>query len=104
MLALTFGVTRQIRLAGALLFLLGCASGPQVRSSAEPRLKDSAPEKVAAQRSAARLQLDAEDQRWGIEVARARRQAADQKKALPEQLPPAAGPVDLSKPPASSTR
>jgi len=83
--------------------LFGCASGPRAPSGAPPRLKDSAPERIAAQRSATRgLQLDAEDQRWGIEEARARRQSADQKKTQREAAPPALGPVDLTRPSASA--
>jgi hypothetical protein len=98
-------VTRHIRLAGALLLFLGCASGPRAPAAAGPRIKDSAPEKVAAQRSAARgLQLEGEDQRWGIEGARARRRAADEKKRQQEAAAPATGPVDLAKPPAGAPR
>jgi len=74
-------VTRQLQLAGAFLFLLGCASGPRAPAGAQRRIQDSAPEKIAAQRNATHgLQLDKEEQRWGIEAARERRQADPKKK------------------------
>jgi hypothetical protein len=95
-------MTRHIRLVGIMLLFFGCASGPRAPSSAVPRIQDSAPEKIAAQRSAVPgLQLDEHDQRWGIEAARARRRAADQKKLRNETAPPAAGPVDLTSPSAA---
>jgi hypothetical protein len=62
---------------------------------------------VAAQQSATPgLHVEEEDQRWGFEAARARRREAEQKKqaAAPSQTPPASGPVDLSKQPASAPK
>jgi hypothetical protein len=48
-------------------------------------MPDSAPEKLAAQRSAAPhgLQLEQEDERWGIEAARARRTPHGPKRSRP---------------------
>lgn len=64
---------------GAGAFTGGCASSPKPRAEASPpRTKDSAPDKVAAQRSAnPQLGLEAEDERWGISAAQERK--ADQK-------------------------
>jgi len=46
-------------------------------------MKDSAPEKVAAQRSAAPhgLQLEQDEERWGFEAARERRREQEAAKA-----------------------
>jgi hypothetical protein len=88
-----------IRLAGAALLIAACATSPSPRPASAPRISDSAPEKVAAQRSASHLQLEEEDQRWGFEAARARRRDADQQKKASETTPPAPGPVDVTKPP-----
>jgi hypothetical protein len=68
------------RLVGLALLVLGCASGPRPQPETPARVKDSAPEKIAAQRSAARgLDLEQDDQRWGFEAARERRRSQDQK-------------------------
>jgi hypothetical protein len=82
---------------GLGLWLAGCASSPRARPESAQRVPDSAPEKIAAQRSAAGLHLEEDDDRWGIEQARElrRRKADDQKKkdaALPAQpaIPPPA--------------
>jgi hypothetical protein len=78
----------------------GCATAPKREAeAAPPRIADSAPEKIAAQRAAARgLYLEENDQRWGFEEARARREAADRRKKA-AQGPGTAptGPVDLEK-------
>jgi hypothetical protein len=95
-----------MRLAGIALLVAGCAAGPRPRPEAERRINDTAPEKLAAQRSANRdLQLEAEDQRWGFEAARARRREADQKKQAASTAPLPSGPVDLTKqPPGAPTK
>ena len=70
-------------LAGALAIgALSCATAPK-RAESPPRMKDSAPEKVAAQRAAAahELQLEQDDERWGIDAARERKQQQDEAKA-----------------------
>ena len=58
-----------------------CATAPKPRESAS-RAKDSAPEKIAAQRAAGPhgLQLESEDQRWGIEAARERKREKEEAK------------------------
>jgi hypothetical protein len=56
-----------------------CATTPKPAGTAA-RAKDSAPEKIAAQRAAAPhgLQLESDDERWGIEAARARKRQKDE--------------------------
>jgi len=57
-----------------------------------PRLKDSAPERAAATRGAAtNLQLEQEDQRWGIEAARERKRREQEKAAPAAEPTPADG-------------
>src|SRR3954464_6817582 len=93
----------------ALTMVLGiplytaCATGPHAQPQAAARMRDSAPEKIAAQRSATpNLGLEADDQRWGVEAARERRRQADERTAAARQRigappPPVAapGPVDV---------
>ena len=68
------------RLLLLALLALGCAAAPRPPSETAARVKDSAPDKIAAQRAAARgLDLEGEDQRWGFEAARERRRNQDQK-------------------------
>jgi hypothetical protein len=57
---------------GTALTLSACAaSRPRGETVASRRLQDSAPEKSAALRAATPgLELEAEDQRWGIEAAK----------------------------------
>ena len=87
-------------LAGALLLVASCATAPR-SSASPPRMKDSAPEKVAAQRTAAPhgLQLEHEEERWGFEAARERKREQDAAKA---RRLPALGDksVDVTAPPA----
>lgn len=64
-----------------VLLALGCASGPRPQAETAARVKDSAPERIAAQRAAVRgLDLEQDDQRWGFEAARERRRRQDQDK------------------------
>jgi hypothetical protein len=87
-----------VSLLGGGLIALACAGAPRREAQAPPRMKDSAPEKIAAQRAAANnLHLEDEDERWGFDAARERRQQETQKKqAAPAARPAAApGPVDL---------
>jgi len=70
------------RLLLAGLLALSCATAPKSAESPPPRVKDSAPEKIAAQRDATpglRLQENAD--RWQIEAAQERRRDAQQKQA-----------------------
>lgn len=69
-------------LTGGLLLATACATSPKTVAST-PRAKDSAPEKIAAQRAAAphSVQLEADDERWGFEAARERRRQQDAAKA-----------------------
>ena len=68
-------------IAVALLPLAaGCAGSPRPHPETSARVKDSAPEKIAAQQAAARgLDLERDDERWGVEAARERRRIEDQK-------------------------
>jgi len=97
-----------ILLAGALAG--ACAAGPRPEATTPSRVKDSAPEKIAAQRAASgNLQLDREDERWGIDAARERKRIANEKKQAQSSAAPATppGPADLrrspSAPPAAPT-
>ena len=76
--------------------LAGCGSSHQRPPEQPQRVRDSAPEKAAATRSAAGLHLEEEDQRWGIEAARARKQNAE----APAQPAPASPNVTAPTPPA----
>ena len=69
-------------LLGGCLFAAACATAPKTAAS-PPRVKDSAPEKIAAQRAAAPhgVQLESDDERWGFEAARERRRQKDAAKA-----------------------
>jgi hypothetical protein len=80
--------------------LAGCATAPRPRSEPPPRVSNSAPDKVAAQRSAAGLHLEEEDDRWGFTAARELRQRKEQKKAQQQAAAPIVAPssVDLQKP------
>jgi len=91
--------------AGALALVLvgACAGGPKPAPS-PPRAKDSAAEKAAAQRAHGTphdVQLEPDDERWGIDAARERRQQQDAAKA---QKPPTQTKsdksVDVTPPPA----
>lgn len=83
-----------------LVAAIGCAAAPRPRTETA-RIKDSAPERAAAQRSADRsLGLETEEQRWGIAAARERREGTDRKK---KEVPPvASGSVDLRRGPGAS--
>jgi hypothetical protein len=93
----------RILFVGATLFA-GCATAPRTRTEPPPRVSDSAPDKVAAQRSAAGLHLEEEDERWGFTTARELRQRKEQQKTAQQQRaaspPIAPGPVDVQKPAA----
>ena len=61
----------------AATFLFGCSTTRSDVPPMSPRDSDPVPAKIASQRAAAApsLSLEAEDQRWGIEAARERRDA-----------------------------
>jgi len=92
-----------VRLLSIWLLGLACATSPQPRPEPPPRVKDSAPDKIAAQRAASgKLRLEEDDERWGIEAARANRKTdSDQGQPAPT-VPTPKGPVDLKAQPASS--
>ena len=88
-----------------VLMLGGCmASTNKPRPEIPPpvRIRDSVGEKSAAQRSASGgLQLEAEDQRWGIEAAKERKRRSDAARdnrahSDPTKMP--TGPVDIKAP------
>ena len=77
----------------SLSLLLSCASarpaGPEPMS--RPRIKDSAPERIASQRAADRnVGAEADERRWGFDAARERRRKADEarQQEAPGSRPP----------------
>jgi hypothetical protein len=86
-------------IAGVLLLFAACGT-TQKPSAAPPRARDSAEEKVAAQRAAAphSVQLEPDDERWGIEAARERRRQQDAAKARKQQDAAAGKAVDVTPP------
>lgn len=73
--------TRRLLLATSLS-LVACARVQTRSDDGAPRIKDSAPEKIAAQRAATPgLALEAEDDRWGLTAAAERKRAQDDRKA-----------------------
>jgi len=73
-------VIRMLMLAGFVS--AACATAPKPAATAA-RTKDAAPDRIAEQRDAAPqgLQLESDDERWGIEAARARKRQKDEKAA-----------------------
>ena len=72
-----------------------CAKS-QPPAESPPRIKDSVPEKIAAQRAAQRdLKLEENDDRWGVEQARERKERAKAKHDDAAAAPPPSGPMDL---------
>jgi len=86
---------------GAGSLVAGCASGPKPRAeSAQARVPDSAPEKIAAQRAAnPNLRLEQEDQRWGISAAQERKADKKARAQAPDGASPSGtGRVDVAPP------
>jgi hypothetical protein len=79
-----------LRVLGIGLVALSCTGAPKRPEASSPRVRDSAPEKLASQRAAAphSLTLEQDDERWGFEAARERRR---EEKARQAQRQPAAG-------------
>jgi len=101
-------MTRSIALTiAAFLAIAGCARPASPPPETPARVKDSAPEKIAAQRAALPgLDLEQEDQRWGIEAARERKNAAapETPSGAPAGAPrPQPSEVRKPQPPASPT-
>jgi hypothetical protein len=94
--SIAFSITALLLIAGG-----GCARSAPPRAETPARVKDSAPEKIAAQRAALPgLNLEQEDQRWGVEAARERKRAAPPETHgnAPAATGPAPGqPVDVKK-------
>ena len=86
---------------GALLLFAACGTTPKPAATS-PRAPDSAPEKVAAQRAAAphSVQLEPDDERWGIEAARERKRQQDAAKARKQQDAASGKAVDVTTPAA----
>jgi hypothetical protein len=65
------------------LMAVSCAGSPKRPAASAGRMKDSAPEKIAAQRAAAPhgVPVEQDDERWGFEAARERRRENDARKA-----------------------
>ena len=94
------------------LLALACAGTPKRTTTAgespapPPRLKDSVPERAAAQRAATPgLQLEAQDERWGVEAAKERKRQQEESRAAAKPPPGAAGKgVQVVPPPSASPR
>jgi hypothetical protein len=68
------------------------ASRPRTETVATRRLDDTNPDKSAALRAATPgLQLEAEDERWGIEAAKERKRPRDPRASKPQAPLPVAG-------------
>jgi hypothetical protein len=84
---------------GGALTTSACGAGrPRTETMTAQRLKDSVPEKRAMLRGATPgLDLEAEDDRWGIEAAKERKRASDPRTTNPPPaLPvPGAATIDL---------
>ena len=94
LLAALSGMKCLHRLVLTGLLALSCATAPKRAESPPPRVKDSAPEKIAAQRAATpALTLQEDADRWGIEAARERRRDAPQKEG-------SSAPAGARRPPA----
>ena len=90
------GVRSLHRLVLVGLLALSCATAPKRSDGPPPRVKDSATEKIAAQRAATPgLYLEQDADRWGIEAAQERRRDAQQKKGTSAQ-PSAPRPPELN--------
>jgi hypothetical protein len=85
---------RALRFAAVAALLSACASSPKPRAEQPQRVPDSAPDKIAAQRAAAGLHLEEEDERWGIDAARERKQRAEQQTPKPPPAPATSGPAE----------
>jgi hypothetical protein len=73
---------------GASLASACAASGPRPETVATRRPDDTMPERSAALRAATPgLQLEAEDERWGIEAAKERKRREPRQKTPPPPLP-----------------
>jgi hypothetical protein len=93
-------IPRIASLLAAGVLAAACAGPPRPRAETPARIKDSAPEKIAAQRAATPgLGVEREDERWGFEAARERRRAADERKRVVPASHVAPGPLDLHGPP-----
>ena len=88
-----------LRMVAIGLVAASCAGSPKRPAATSGRMKDSAPEKIAAQRAAAPhgAQLEQEDERWGFEAARERRRENDARKAQKQPAGGAAA-VDVTTP------
>ena len=77
---------------GAFALPAACASSPARPSQGSARIKDTVPERVAAQRAAQKdLNLEGEDERWGIEAARERKERARTDSGASSSAPAAPG-------------
>jgi hypothetical protein len=87
-----------------LLAMLLASCSKQRRADPPPaRIKDSVPERVAAQNAANRdLQADPDGRRWGIDEARRRREEANQRAEGKATAPLPTTSVDLKAPPTQA--
>lgn len=103
----------KLAIAGTALLLASCArpgrpppATPAAQTEGRPaRIPDSVPEKVAAQRAASgpQLQLEAEDDRWGIEAAQERKRLEEQRQTTPVRPPTGSGSIGVPPSPNAPT-
>ena len=96
----------KVAIAAMTLSVCSCAlagrrtpNTPAAQTEARPaRIPDSVPEKVAAQRAASgpQLQLEAEDDRWGIAAAQERKRLEEQRQATPVRTTPGTGSIGVA--------
>jgi hypothetical protein len=86
-------------LAAGLLFA-ACATGrPRTETATARRTPDSAPERSASLRAATPgLELESEDERWGIEAAKERKRDRPPKATAPAAPVTGSGSVDVKIP------
>jgi len=89
------------RFLGIGLVALACAGSPKRPEASSPRIKDSAPEKIASQRAAGPhgLRLEQDDERWGFDAARERRRQDKARRTQTQQLNGSDKAIDVTLPP-----
>jgi hypothetical protein len=74
---------RGVFATGFLVLMAACATSPRSEQTGAPRAKDTVPDKIAAQRAASgNLRLEDEENRWGFEAAREKRDRAKPSSAI----------------------
>ena len=93
-------VTRVLCVLAVLACLSTSCASPRSSpppAAPSPRVRDSASERAASLRAATQGQ-EAEDQRWGIEAAKARKTQEEERKAASQKPAPGNGAVNVNPP------